>query len=177
MIWAGLSSGADDILITTSQGQSIRFKESDVRPMGRTAGGVTGIKLSKENDRVVGTVVITNGGKDTYLMVVSNKGYGKRTPVKEYKIQNRGGSGILTYKVTAKTGELVDAREQQKSVDSDLLIATASGKIIRLSSSQIPQLGRATIGVRLIRLDEKDKVTGVAALGKDDVILNSEEED
>jgi DNA gyrase subunit A len=171
LIWVGLTSGENDILITTSQGQSIRFDESDVRPMGRAAGGVTGIKLSKNDDRVVGTVIIPKKEKDVSLMVVSDKGYGKRTPVGEYKVQNRGGSGILTYKVTAKTGQLVAAGEHYANSDCDLLIATSTGKVIRLSSTQIPLLGRATMGVRLIRLDDKDKVTSVAILEKDETIL------
>ncbi len=160
----GFSSGTDDILLTTSQGQSIRFSEDDVRPMGRAAAGVTGIRLAKEGDCVVGTVIIPKSSTKMDLLVVTSRGFGKRTSLSEYKVQNRGGSGILTYKVTEKTGQLVTARGQAHDTKSDLLIATTSGKVIRLSSSQVPKLGRATVGVRLIRIDEGDRVTSVALL-------------
>ncbi len=164
LISVGLSTGIDDILLTTSQGQSIRFSEGDVRAMGRSAAGVTGIRLSKGGDRVVGTILIPKGTKDLDLMVVTAKGFGKRTPISEYKVQGRGGSGILTYKVTEKTGQLVSGREQKRNLENDLLIATSSGKVIRLAAKQIPTLGRATVGVRLIRLDDKDVVTSVATI-------------
>ncbi|KKS14777.1 MAG: gyrase subunit A protein [candidate division WWE3 bacterium GW2011_GWA1_41_8] len=166
LTWVGLTEGSDDLLLTTSMGQSIRFSEKDVRAMGRAAAGVTGIRLSKKDDYVVGTVIIPHKSTDIALMVVTGKGYGKKTPVSEYKVQNRGGSGILTYKVTDKTGKLVTAKEYYPDVECDLLIATVSGKIIRLSTEQVPTLGRATIGVRLIRLGEGDHVTSVASLEK-----------
>jgi DNA gyrase subunit A len=164
LISVGFSTGEDDILITTSHGQSIRFSEKDVRAMGRAASGVTGIRLAKSGDQVVGTIIVPKGAKDLDLLVVTQKGFGKRTPISEYKTQGRGGSGILTYKVTEKTGKLVNAREQRHKINNDLLIATSSGKIIRLTSKQVPTLGRATVGVRLIRLEGSDSVTSVANL-------------
>jgi DNA gyrase subunit A len=175
LVFAGISSGKDHALITTSQGQSIRFNEKDIRPMGRAAGGVTGVKLSKDGDRVVGSVIIPGGSDKFVLFTVSSNGYGKKTEVSEYKVQNRGGSGILTYKVTDKTGDLVTARGIEKSSNPDALIATQSGKIIRLSTKQIPTLGRATQGVHLIRLEGNDKVTSVAVLEQVDIVDETEE--
>ncbi|OGC70730.1 DNA gyrase subunit A [candidate division WWE3 bacterium RIFOXYC1_FULL_39_7] len=176
LIYAGLTSGKDDILLTTRQGQSIRFDEEDIRPMGRAASGVTGIKLSKNNDEVVGTVVIPEKIKVMDLLVISDHGYGKRTSTNEYKVQNRGGSGILTYKVGDKTGHLVNARGIVSKSTDDLLIATQSGKVLRLAIKQIPILGRATQGVRLMKMDGSDKVTSVALLEKETEAVISEEE-
>jgi len=162
------TSGEDDVLLTTKMGQSIRFSEKDVRPMGRTAKGVGGIKLAKDRDEVVGTVIIPKKSKNVELLVLSEQGYGKKTSTEEYKTQKRAGSGILTYKVKDKTGPLVIARALEKNKDVDVLIATTSGKIIRLSAKQIPTLGRATQGVRLIKLNEKDKVASVAVMSKEE---------
>jgi DNA gyrase subunit A len=164
VIFAGLTSGNDHLLLTTSQGQSIRFNEKDIRSMGRSAGGVTGVKLSKKGDRVVGTVIISKGKDDVVLLTVSALGYGKKTSLSEYKVQNRGGSGILTYKVTDKTGDLIAARGINKTENPDVLLATHSGKVLRLTSKQIPVLGRATQGVRLMKMDGSDKVTSVAVI-------------
>lgn len=174
LIFVDSTSGEDDVLLTTSMGQSIRFKEKDVRPMGRSAKGVTGIKLSKQKDRVVGTVIVPKKDKNIELLVVSDLGYGKKTSTDEYKTQKRAGSGILTYKVKEKTGSLISAMSVSKHEEEcDLLIATTSGKIIRLSVDQIPTLGRATQGVRLIKLNEKDKVASVAIM---EVAQEGEEE-
>jgi len=169
------TSGDDDILITTKMGQSIRFSEKDVRPMGRSAKGVTGIKLSKKEDGVVGTVIIPKKEKNVKLLVLSEFGYGKKTKTDEYKVQKRSGSGILTYKVKDKTGKLIVARALAKDDGVDALIATTSGKIIRLSVKQIPTLGRATQGVRLIKLGEKDKVASVAIMSEEEQELTEEE--
>ncbi|MFA6981404.1 MAG: DNA gyrase subunit A [Patescibacteria group bacterium] len=164
LTWVRSSNGKDDIMITTTQGQSIRFRETDVRPMGRTAAGVVGIKITKKEDRVVGMVVIPEGSKDCELIVVTGKGYGKRTKLAEYKTQNRGGSGIKTYKVTDKTGGIITAQIQHRDIESDLLIATISGQVIRMGTKQVPLLGRDTMGVRLIKLDDSDFATSVALL-------------
>ncbi len=169
------TSGDDDILITTKMGQSIRFSEKDVRPMGRSAKGVTGIKLSKKEDGVVGTVIIPKKEKNVKLLVLSEFGYGKKTKTDEYKVQKRSGSGILTYKVKDKTGKLIVARALAKDDGVDALIATTSGKIIRLSVKQIPTLGRATQGVRLIKLGEKDKVASVAIMSEEEQEIAEEE--
>lgn len=174
LIFAGITSGKDNVLITTSQGQSIRFDENDIRSMGRAAGGVTGVKLSKKGDHVVGTVIIPNGSNEFTLLTVSEIGYGKKTPVDEYKVQNRGGSGILTYKVTDKTGDLVSARGIQTNTEPDILIATQTGKVLRLGSHQVPTLGRNTQGVRLMKLDEGDKVISVALMEEEPEVVAEE---
>jgi DNA gyrase subunit A len=162
-----ISAGKDDILMTTAKGQSIRFAETDVRAMSRAARGVTGIKLTKKDDFLVGMVVVPKDS-ETDLVVITQKGYGKKTKVEEYKVQHRGGSGILTYKVSSKTGQLITARTQDIHTKSDTLIATSNGKIIRLSIDQIPKLGRATMGVRLIKLSGNDKATSAAFLEETD---------
>jgi DNA gyrase subunit A len=167
LIFVDSTSGDDDVLLTTAMGQSIRFSEKDVRSMGRSAKGVTGIKLSKKSDMVVGTVIIPKKNKNIELLVVSDMGYGKKTNVSEYKTQKRAGSGILTYKVKDKTGALVAARTLEKGKKSDILIATTSGKIIRLSINQIPSLGRATQGVRLMKLNENDRAASVAVMDEE----------
>ncbi|KKT11368.1 MAG: gyrase subunit A protein [candidate division WWE3 bacterium GW2011_GWB2_43_22] len=164
LAFAGITYGEDDVLITTTMGQSIRFSEKDVRDMGRAAGGVTGIKLSKGNDKVVGSVIIPRNAKNIDLLVVSDKGYGKRTKTGEYKTQSRAGSGILTYKVTDKTGHLVSARAVVADRGTDVLLATSSGKVLRIGSKLVPVLGRATQGVRLIKLDSGDTLTSAAVL-------------
>lgn len=156
----------DEVLITTSEGQSIRFEVNDIRPMGRSAGGVSGIRLSKKDDYVVGSVVIRKEDKGVLLLTVSQMGYGKKTDIAEYKVQKRSGSGIRTYKATEKTGKLVSAKALMNKVDTDLLIATESGKMIRLESREVPVLGRDTQGVRLMKLDTKDKVTSVELLAE-----------
>ncbi len=158
------TTGKDDLLLTTASGQSIRFNEKDVRPMGRTASGVTGIKLKGKDDEVVGAIVVPEKVKDFALLTVSQKGYGKKTPVEEYKVQNRGGSGIITYKPSEKTGDLVAARALNVEADTDMLVASESGMMIRLEAKQVPSLGRATLGVRLIKLKPSDKVTSVAII-------------
>ncbi len=174
LVQAKLSSGKDDILLTTAQGQSIRFDESDARPMGRNAGGVTGIRVT-QGDYVVGTVVITPQGKKGDLVVVTANGYGKKTAFSEYKTQGRGGSGIITYKITDKTGELVFAQARPEANEGDILLATSSGKIIRLALKDIPQIGRNTQGVRLIKLSAGDYVTSVTILEEKEADESSEE--
>lgn len=165
LVFAGITGGKDDILLTTSQGQSIRFCEDDVRAMGRAASGVTGIKLGKtKDDFVVGSIIIPSKGKELDLFVITENGYGKKTSTGEYKTQNRAGSGILTYKVTDKTGKVTSAKSLEDGIEVDLLIASKSGKVLRLSSKTVPTLGRATQGVRLIRLDGQDSVCSVAVV-------------
>ncbi|MFH1648785.1 MAG: DNA gyrase C-terminal beta-propeller domain-containing protein, partial [Patescibacteria group bacterium] len=168
LTFVGFTAGKDDILVTTAMGQSIRFAEKDVRAMGRAAKGVTGIRLSKKDDWVVGSIIIPEKSKDVYLLVVSTLGYGKKTKVGEYKVQKRAGSGILTYKVKDKTGQLVSARSLLKGKDEDILIATTSGKVIRLGGKQVPALGRATQGVHLIKLNPSDKAASVAIIDEEE---------
>jgi len=162
--FSSITSGEDDVLLTTASGQSIRFSEKDVRPMGRTASGVSGIKLKGVDDRVVGAIIIPEKVKGVNLLTISQKGYGKKTDVDEYKVQNRSGSGIITYKPNDKTGRLVAARALNGEKEADMLIASQNGMMIRLSTKQVPSLGRATLGVKLIKLKSNDKVTSVAVI-------------
>jgi DNA gyrase subunit A len=152
----GLSDGEAEIFVATASGKSIRFKESDVRAMGRTARGVIAIRLTGE-DEVVEMDVLS--GKPDILSVTEN-GYGKRTVLGEYRLQGRGGSGIINIRTTARNGRVVAATEI--SDEEQILMVTANGKIIRMDVAGISKIGRATQGVRLIQVDEGDRV--VAAI-------------
>lgn len=169
LIWAQYMNDEDDIMLITAKGQSIRFSGQDVRPMGRVAAGVRGVKLAKQGDMVVGMAVIPTKRTDLTLLTVSSQGYGKRTDIDEYKVQNRGGSGILTYKVSDKTKNLISAKLLFNDEQQDILIATKSGKFIRLEDNEIPIIGRATLGVKLMNIDKEDTVTSIAVL-KDEVL-------
>ena len=146
----------DDILMTTSKGQSIRFKEADVREMGRQAGGVRGIKLSS-GDSVVGSGIVPKGAAKAELLVLSSTGYGKKTKLSEYKTQGRGGSGIKTMSITAKTKQLVGASVVEGGA-GELVAMSQKGTAIRTGLNEIPTLSRATQGVRIMRLREGDKL-------------------
>jgi DNA gyrase subunit A len=163
LIEAKLTDGTEDVILVTRQGQACRFHESDVRSMGRTAGGVRGITLEKK-DYVIGMVVVKREGS---LLTICDKGYGKRSDIADYRVTRRGGKGVISMKLTDKTGELVAVKEV---VDSDeLMIISAEGQVIRLTLKNVRVMGRATQGVRLINLDGKDKVVDVARLAaKDD---------
>jgi DNA gyrase subunit A len=163
--WVKSSSGNDDIMIITAKGQSIRFKEKDVRPMGRTASGVHSIKL-KKGDSVVGMGVIDPklvAKNMLELFVIMENGYGKKTNLKSYKVQHRGGSGIKTASVTSKTGEIVSVYISNiEADDRDMIIISEHGQVIRMPFKSVPSLGRATQGVRLMRFKgEKDKIASV----------------
>jgi DNA gyrase subunit A len=156
------SSGDQDIFISTREGKSIRFHESDIREMGRVATGNIGIRLEPE-DRVVGMEVLDEG---LTILTVTENGYGKRTPTREYRRQSRGGKGILTIKTSERNGPVVYTCQV---TDSDqLMIITEKGKIIRLRASEISVIGRNTQGVRLINLEEDEKVVGVAKVVEED---------
>ncbi len=164
------TTGQDDIVLVTKSGAAIRFKEKDIRPMGRSAAGVKGIRL-KKGDEVVGMDVISNGvaedGKKIkqYLMVVMENGYGKRTEVSQYKIQGRGGAGVKTAKITSKTGNIVLSSILEDSADDeDLIVISQKGQVIRTVTKSISVLGRATQGVRIMRLEEGDKVASGTCL-------------
>ncbi len=161
LISAKLSCGSDDIILVSDRGQSIRFSEDDVRPMGRSASGVTGVKLLK-NHQLIAMDIITKNQADATLVVVTELGYGKKTPLDEYKSQTRAGSGIITYKVSDKTGKVVATKVVDKNYDNDVLLASKSGKIIRLDYKEIPKMGRSTVGVRLIKLNSSDILIGAA---------------
>ena len=163
-LWAvRASTGKDNVALATRNGQAIHFKESDIRPMGRTAAGVRAIKL-KGDDIVVGMDVIPAKIKkgDYQLMVIMRHGYGKRTDLTEYKVQGRGGSGIKTANVTAKTGDIVAGRVVKGKDERDLLVMSDGGQVIRTSLSSVSVLGRATQGVRVMSFKkEKDRVASV----------------
>ncbi len=159
-----LTNGNADIIIGIRSGRAIRFPESKIRPMGRTAMGVRGIRLAKGDpkDQVVGMVCIED--KDHSLMVVSEKGYGKRSDVDEYRITNRGGKGVKTIKVTEKTGYLVAI--QSVTNQDDLMIINKSGMVIRMALEKMRIMGRNAQGVRLIRLQDGDEIASVARISR-----------
>lgn len=148
--------GEEELIIVTAKGMAIRFKEEDVRQMGRTAMGVKGINLNKK-DEVVGMDLVEEG-KD--LLVISKNGYGKRTPLDEYRPQTRGGKGLKTYHVKEKTGPLVSAKVVDK--DDEIMMISNCGTIIRLNVKEISEMGRNTQGVTLMKVNEEDEVVAVA---------------
>ncbi len=157
LLEAKLTNGKHEIMLAVRSGKAIRFHESNVRPMGRTASGVRGIKLQNDADAVVGMVTVENGEED--ILVVSEKGYGKRSSIDNYRVTNRGGKGVKTINVTEKTGSLI-AIKAVKDVD-DLMIINKSGITIRLNVSEMRVMGRATQGVRLINLRNGDSIAAV----------------
>ena len=162
--WASLSSGTDEIIITTANGQAIRFKEKDCRPMGRTASGVTAIRL-KKGDAVSSVEVVnqeTAKSKEVRLLTVMANGFAKQTLLKEYKVQRRGGSGIKTAKITSKTGPIAAAKAV--SDEEELLALSSKGQIIKTKLGTVRLAGRATQGVKIITLKPGDKVAGIVCL-------------
>lgn len=153
-----LTNGEKQIIIGTKKGMLIRFDETDVREMGRTAAGVKGITLS-EDDIVVGMEILE---PDANVLIVTEKGYGKLTPEKEYRVQSRGGKGLKTCKITDNNGPLVAVKATNAEAEEDLMIITGSGVIIRMAVSDISTTGRVTQGVRLIRLGDDEHVATVA---------------
>jgi DNA gyrase subunit A len=157
LLEAKLTNGDNHIVIAKKSGRAIHFHEQDVRPMGRTAAGVRGVTLEGADDRVVGMVCVNREESD--LMVVSEKGYGKRSSIDDYRITKRGGKGVKTINLTKKTGALVSIKEV---VDTDdLMIINKSGITIRMEVSSLRVMGRATQGVKLIRLNEGDAISSV----------------
>jgi DNA gyrase subunit A len=170
LIAAELVSADETVLIGTHDGMCIRFPHNDVREMGRQAYGVIGIRL-EEGDYVVSTIASSN--ETDMILSVTERGFGKRTAVEEYRTQGRGGKGIINVKTTEKNGKVVSIMRVQE--DADILVMTANGKLIRVRSQDIRAVGRATQGVRLINLDEDDKVTAATLVepegkGEDEVI-------
>src|ERR1700743_988750 len=164
LLEANLTSGSSEIVMALKSGRAIRFNESTVRPMGRTATGVRGISLENENDEVVGMISIDN--PETTVLVVSEKGYGKRTDIDDYRVTNRGGKGVKTLNITDKTGKLVAIKGVTDN--EDLMIINKSGIIIRIAISELRTMGRATQGVRLITLKGDDEIASVAKIEHDD---------
>jgi DNA gyrase subunit A len=169
---AKMTDGKSEIMLAVKSGRAIRFPEEKVRPTGRGAIGVAGIEVDDQSDEVVGMVCVHAEDKSRTVLVVSEKGYGKRTPVDEYRITNRGGKGVKTINVTDKTGKLVgilDVGDQE-----DLMITCVSGITIRMSISQISEQGRATQGVKLIKLDDEDEIAAITNLDEEKAVETEE---
>jgi len=160
LIQAELTDGKSEVIIATRSGQAIRFNETTVRPMGRNATGVKAITLQNEQDKVIGMVCIQD--PQSQVLVVSEKGYGKRSPVEDYRITNRGGKGVKTLQITEKTGALI-AIHAVKDED-ELMIINTSGTAIRIKVKDLPIQGRATQGVKLLQLNENDAIASVAKI-------------
>ncbi len=165
LLSASLTDGKSTILLGARNGRAIRFKETDVRIMGRNTRGVRGINLSDKNDKVVDMVVIKNTNEATVL-ALSEHGYGKRSLVDDYREQTRGGKGVITLKITPKTGKLIALKEV--SDNDDLMIITEKGKIIRMHSKDIRSMGRNTQGVRMMRLGGSDTISGITRVVSDE---------
>lgn len=165
LISASFVKKGENASVVTRSGQSIRFNESDIREMGRGAAGVRAIKL-KKGDKVIGAEVVHSGYKNPELLVLSAVGYGKKTSLKEYKIQKRGGSGIKTAKVTTKTGNLIAMAivDSVEGVDGEVVAVSQKGQVIRTGINEIPSLSRQTQGVRVMRLRAGDKVASMVLL-------------
>jgi DNA gyrase subunit A len=163
--WVCPTTGGDDVVMTTADGQSIRFKEADVRPMGRSAAGVRGMKLKDDKDKIVAMDVLHKESKDMELLVLSQNGYGKRTSLKQFKVQKRGGSGMKAMKVTDKTGDIVGALiTSQEQMENDIILTSAKGTIIRIPFKSVSLLGRVTQGVRVMKPQAGDKVSAFTIL-------------
>lgn len=161
LIEARLTNGKNEIILAVRSGKAIRFNESDVRSMGRTAAGVRGISV-EEDDTVVGMVCVDPEDTATSILVVSENGLGKRSALEDYRVQSRGGKGVKTLNVTAKTGQLVAVKTVTDN--DDLMITTTSGITIRTGAEDLRVMGRATQGVKLIRLDEQDSIADVTVV-------------
>ncbi len=170
VIEAILTNGSDELLLVTSGGKSIRFKETDVRSVGRTARGVKGIRLGK-GDKVVAMEKVE---EDYTLLVVSENGYGKRTDFDQYHAQKRGGGGVITMRTGARNGALVGAASVRAG--DELMLISTEGQMIRMPVDQIRVIGRATKGVRLINLDQDDKLVSLAKVAEDEHLEENGEE-
>ena len=164
LLEARLTNGNCEILMAVKSGRAIRFEEEKVRATGRGAIGVAGIEVDDKGDEVIGMICVSRDDKSRTVLVVSEKGYGKRTPIDEYRITNRGGKGVKTISVTEKTGKLVGILDTTEA--EDLMITCKSGVTIRMSVAGISEQGRATQGVKLIRLDESDEIAAITKLDK-----------
>jgi len=171
LISVKLTDGEDNVVLVTKNGICITFDEKDVRPMGRTAQGVMGIRIN-EDDEVIGMESIIRGGKATLLTITEN-GFGKRTETDEYRVQQRGGKGVITYKITQKTGKLVGVKIVNG--DEDVMLITDKGTIIRMKVEEISILGRPTQGVTLMRTSDGGKVVSIEILAPENIEENTEE--
>ncbi|MFN5334370.1 MAG: DNA gyrase subunit A [Bacteroidota bacterium] len=172
LLEAKMTDGNCEIMMAVKSGRAIRFPEEKVRPTGRGAIGVAGIEVDDANDEVIGMICVNKEDKEHTVLVVSEKGYGKRTAVDEYRVTNRGGKGVKTINVTDKTGSLVgilDVTEKE-----DLMISCKSGVTIRMAVAQISELGRATQGVKLIRVDDGDEIAAISRIDEDEKVEDVE---
>jgi DNA gyrase subunit A len=167
LLAARLTDGNNEIMMAVKSGRAIRFPEEKVRPTGRGAIGVAGIEVDNDTDEVVGLVCVNREDKNRTILVVSQQGYGKRTAIDDYRITNRGGKGVKTINVTEKTGSLVGLMDVLEK--EDLIITCKSGVTIRTSITEIREAGRATQGVKLIRLDEGDEIAATSKIEEQDV--------
>jgi DNA gyrase subunit A len=164
LLEASLTTGSSEIVMALRSGRAIRFNESTVRPMGRTATGVRGVTLGHDKDEVVGMIAVESS--EATILVVSEKGYGKRTDIEDYRVTNRGGKGVKTINITDKTGDLVAIKNVTDA--DDLMIINKSGIVIRIAVSELRVMGRATQGVRLITLKGNDEIASVARIDHED---------
>jgi DNA gyrase subunit A len=162
LISADFVDDADDVIVVTATGQSIRFKTKDIREMGRGASGVKAMGL-KKGDRVVGAGVVKKDDKNPELLILTSNGFGKKTNLKEYKVQKRGGSGIKTAKITDKTGKLISAKVVTESHE-EIIAISKNSQVIRSSLKEIPNLGRQTQGVRVMKLREGDHIASLVCI-------------
>jgi len=174
LLEARLTNGNNEILMAIKSGRAIRFPEAKVRPMGRTASGVRGINLDKEKDEVVGMISVDPKDEESTILVVSEKGYGKRSSLEDYRNTNRGGKGVKTISVTDKTGKLATIKYVNE--ENDLMITTKSGVIIRIPVEELRVMGRATQGVKVIKIDEGDEIADIAVSNKMEEEVLVEEE-
>ena len=176
LLEAKMTTGKSHIMMAVKSGKAIHFEEEKVRAMGRTAAGVRGIRLASENDEVVGMICIED--KESTVLVVSENGYGKRSAVEDYRITNRGGKGVKTINITEKTGDLISLKNVTDN--EDLMVINKSGITIRIGVDTLRVMGRATQGVKLIRLRDEDSIASVAKVSKfeseeiDEIIGNDE---
>ncbi|MBT4478264.1 MAG: DNA gyrase subunit A, partial [Flavobacteriales bacterium] len=159
---AKMTDGESQIMIAAKSGKCIRFEESKVRSMGRTASGVRGIKLRDEEDVVVGMICVND--MESSVLVVAENGYGKRSSIEEYRITNRGGKGVKTINITEKTGDLISLKNVTD--EDDLMVINKSGITIRIGVNTLREMGRATQGVKIIRLRDEDSIASVAKVSK-----------
>jgi DNA gyrase subunit A len=165
LVSANLAAEGDSVSIVTLKGQSIRFDEGATRQMGRTAVGVRGILVKKGDEVVSAEVIPAAFEENATLLVIMSKGYGKQTDIDEYKIQGRGGSGIKTAEVTPKTGEIIGAKVVTGDAkETELVVVSKKGQVIRCTVAEIPSLGRATQGVRVMKLRDGDSIASMVAL-------------
>ncbi|HKK87649.1 MAG TPA: DNA gyrase C-terminal beta-propeller domain-containing protein, partial [Saprospiraceae bacterium] len=172
LLIAKLTSDKSEVVMANKNGRAIRFDVGDVRSMGRTAAGVRGMSLDDDTDEVIGMVVFEENDDDFHLLVVSEKGMGKRSLKQEYRKTKRGGKGVKTLQISTKTGQLIALKAVRD--DFDLMITSLNGIVIRMPVSDMRVMGRATQGVRLINLQKDDEIADVAVVRNED---NADEEE